>query len=199
MKIIGLTGGIGTGKSEVSKVLTELGAVVLDADKIAHQVYLPQTSTWQEIVDAFGGDILKPNNEINRKKLGDIVFKNTEELNRLNSIVHPRIRDFLMMRIDEEREKDIPSVVVDAAIIIEADWLSVVDELWVVISDLDNILERLKLRDGLSREAIMARISTQLAQEERMKYATLTIENNSDLPSLKNKVESLWRNRIMQK
>jgi dephospho-CoA kinase len=103
------------------------------------------------------------------------------------------------MRIDEEREKDIPSVVVDAAIIIEADWLSVVDELWVVISDLDNILERLKLRDGLSREAIMARISTQLAQEERMKYATLTIENNSDLPSLKNKVESLWRNRIMQK
>tara|TARA_B100001750_G_C15275338_1_gene479690 strand:- start:83 stop:682 length:600 start_codon:yes stop_codon:yes gene_type:complete len=199
MKIIGLTGGIGTGKSEVSKVLTELGAVVLDADKIAHQVYLPQTSTWQEIVDAFGGDILKPNNEINRKKLGDIVFKNTEELNRLNSIVHPRIRDFLKMRIDEEREKDIPSVVVDAAIIIEADWLSVVDELWVVISDLDNILERLKLRDGLSREAIMARISTQLAQEERMKYATLTIENNSDLPSLKNKVESLWRNRIMQK
>ena len=199
MKIIGLTGGIGTGKSEVSKVLTELVAVVLDADKIAHQVYLPQTSTWQEIVDAFGGDILKPNNEINRKKLGDIVFKNTEEMNRLNSIVHPRIRDFLKMRIDEEREKDIPSVVVDAAIIIEADWLSVVDELWVVISDLDNILERLKLRDGLSREAIMARISTQLAQEERMKYATLTIENNSDLPSLKNKVESLWRNRIMQK
>ena len=176
MKIIGLTGGIGTGKSEVSKVLTELGAVVLDADKIAHQVYLPQTSTWQEIVDAFGGDILKPNNEINRKKLGDIVFKNTEELNRLNSIVHPRIRDFLKMRIDEEREKDIPSVVVDAAIIIEADWLSVVDELWVVISDLDNILERLKLRDGLSREAIMARISTQLAQEERMKYETLTID-----------------------
>jgi len=199
MKIIGLTGGIGTGKSEVSKVLTELGAVVLDADKIGHQVYRAETCTWREIVNAFGEDILKPNNEINRKKLGDIVFRDLKELNRLNSIVHPKIRNFLNMRIAEERENGIPSVIVDAAIIIEAGWLPVVDELWVVTSELKNVLERLKLKERFSKEAVMSRINTQMAQDERIEYATVIIENNSDLISLKIKVESLWKNRIMQK
>ena len=100
------------------------------------------------------------------------------------------------MRISQERENNVSCVVVDAAIIIEAGWLSVVDELWVVTSELENVLERLKSREGFSAEAVMARINIQMAPEERVKYATLIIENNSDLTSLKNKVESLWRNRI---
>jgi dephospho-CoA kinase len=116
MKVIGLTGGIGSGKSTVSRFLGEMGAVMLDADKVGHQAYQPGTETWKELVAAFGEDIVAPDSTIDRRKLGTIVFADPEALARLNRIVHPRMFDMMKARIEEYRGKGTEVVVLEAAI-----------------------------------------------------------------------------------
>lgn len=191
-KVIGLTGGIGSGKSSVSQFLAELGAVIIDADKVGHQAYKPGAEAWREVVAAFGNQILTPNGEINRKKLGEIVFTQPEALARLNQIVHPRIYDMVKARIAECRRQGIAVVVLEAAILIEANWTSLVDEVWVTIVSEASVLARLKAQRGLSEEQTSARIRSQLPNEERIKYADVVINNDGDLKELRAKVEELW-------
>jgi len=153
MKVIGLTGGIATGKSTVSEILSGLGAEIIDADKIGHEIYLPNTEAWKDIVATFGEDILLPDKTINRPKLGSIVFNDKEALKKLNQIVHSRMYKKFEEEIDKKKKRnnDRGVVVLDAAILIEANWLPLVDQVWVVIADQDTVVDRLCSEKGRTK------------------------------------------------
>ena len=192
MKVIGLTGGIGSGKSTVSQFLRELGAVVLDADKVGHEAYQPNTETWREVVAAFGEQILTPDGNIDRRKLGEIVFNNPESLAQLNRIVHPRMYEMMKTRIEEYRQQRVDVVVLEAAVLLEAGWTPLVDEVWVTVASESTVVKRAVERTGLPEEQIQARIRSQLSAEERAKHANVLINNDSSLDELKTKVRELW-------
>ena len=192
MKVIGLTGGIGSGKSTVSQVLAELGAVILDADKVGHEVFKPNTEAWHEVVAAFGKQILTPSGEIDRKKLGEIVFSKPESLSRLNQIMHPRMYGMVKAQIEEYRRQGVAVVVLEAVVLIEANWTSLVDEVWVTVAPQAMVLKRLKEQRGLEEEQTLARIRSQLSSEERIKHADVVINNDCSLDELRAKVRELW-------
>ncbi len=193
MKVVGLTGGIGSGKSTVSRFLAELGAVILDADKVGHEALKPDTEVWQEVVAAFGRQILTPNGNIDRKKLGEIVFGNAEALARLNQIMHPRMYALVKAQIEEYRRQGVDVVVLEAPLLIEAGWASLVDEVWVTVASESTVLNRLKQEMGLSEQQSLARIRSQLPSEERVKHADMVINTECDLDELRTKVDKLWQ------
>jgi len=196
MFVIGLTGGIGSGKSAVTALLGELGAAVVDADKVGHQAYQPHTETWQAVVDAFGRDILQPNEEVDRRKLGAIVFSDPKELARLNSIMHPRMYTMLEVQLNEMRESGVEVAVLEAAILIEAKWTPLVDEVWVTVASEDTVVLRVQQRNNLAEEEIRRRIRSQLSNEERAEHANVVIENNAGMQELQDKVNDLWNNHV---
>ncbi|TET17345.1 MAG: dephospho-CoA kinase [Dehalococcoidia bacterium] len=193
MKVIGLTGGIGSGKSTVSGFLAELGAVIIDADKVGREALKPGTEVWREVVAAFGRQILTPGGNINRKKLGEIVFRNSESLSRLNQIMHPRMYDMVRAQLEGYRKQGAGVVVLEAPVLIEANWTSLVDEVWVTVATESTVLRRLKENFGLSEPESLARIHSQLPSEERVKHADVIIDTDCDLDELKAKVKELWQ------
>jgi dephospho-CoA kinase len=191
-RVIGLTGGIGSGKSTVSQFLVKLGAVIIDADKIGHESYRPNTDTWRELVKIFGNRILAKDNTIDRKKLGGIVFSNPEELKRFNAIVHPPMFEIAKQKIEEYRRKGIGVIVVDAPILFEANWTPLVDEVWVVVADEGSVIKRAIARTGLPEAQIRSRIRAQMSDAERIKRAKVIIHNNGTVEDLRKKVKDLW-------
>ena len=131
MIVIGLTGGIGTGKSQVATILQDMGVEVINADVLGHQVYEPRTEGWREVVEAFGKDVLTPTGEVDRKKLGATVFSDPEALGRLNAIMHPRIYQMVEERLEGLKDEGRQVVVVEAALLVEANWVSLVDEVFI--------------------------------------------------------------------
>ena len=192
MKVIGLTGGIGSGKSTVSRFLAELRAVIIDADKVGHEAFKPDTEAWREVVAAFGKQILTLTNEIDREKLGEIVFNNPELLSRLNQIMHPRMYEMVKAQLKEYRRQGIRIVVLDAPLLLEADWTSLVDEVWVTAAPESTVLRRLKEKPGLSEQQALARLRSQMPTEERIKRAEVVINTDCSLDELKAKVKELW-------
>ena len=190
--VIGLTGGIGSGKSTVSQYLAELGAIIIDADKVGHEAFQPDTEAWHEVVAAFGKQILTPGGEIDRQKLGEIVFAHPDSLSRLNQIMHPRMYDMIEARIEEYRRQAVAVVVIEAAILIEANWTPLVDEVWVTVAPEDMVLERVKKQRGLAENQVLARIRSQLSVEERTKHADVVINNDGKLDEMKVKVREQW-------
>ena len=195
MKVIGLTGGIGSGKSTVSQFLAELGAVIIDADRVGHEAFKPDTELWREVVAAFGRQVLTPNGDIDRKKLGKIVFGNAELLSRLNQIMHPRMYDMVKIQLEEYRRRGVEVVVLEAPLLLEAGWTSLVDEVWVTVASESTVLKRLQERVGLSKEESLARIRSQLSSEERIKRADVVINTDCSLDELKARVRELWERR----
>ena len=196
MKIIGLTGGIASGKSTVSQFLKELGAVTIDADKVGHEAFKPDTETWREVVAAFGKEILNPDGEIDRQKLGKIVFSDSQALARLNQIVHPRIYALAKARIEDYRRQGVKVVVLEAPLLLEVDPPSLadeVDEVWVTVAPEAVVLKRLKDKTELSEAQSLARIRSQLPSEERVKHADVVIDTDCGLDEMKARVEKLWR------
>jgi len=196
MKVIGLTGGIGSGKSTVSGFLKELGAVVIDADRVGHEVFKPDTEAWREVVAAFGRGILTPDGDIDRRKLGKIVFDNYEALARLNQIVHPRIRAQVKAQIEEYRRQGVGVVMLEAPVLLEAGRPSLVDEVdevWVTVAPESTVLKRLKKKLGLSESESLARIRSQLPPEEKIKRADVVIDTDCSLDELKSRVKELWQ------
>lgn len=191
-KVIGLTGGIGSGKSTVSQYLAELGAVILDADKVGHEAFKPNTEAWYEVVATFGKQILTPGGEVNRKKLGEIVFNNAESLSRLNQIMHPRMYDIIKAQIEEYRRQRADVVVLEAAVLLEANWTSLVDEVWVTVASEATVLKRIKQQRGLEETQTLARIRSQLSTEKRVKHADVVINNDGDRDEVQVKVNELW-------
>lgn len=193
MIVIGLTGGILSGKSTVSGMLAERGAVIIDADKVGHQAYQPHTDVWQELVDTFGEWILKDNGEIDRRRLGEIVFHDPSALILLNKIVHPRMREMIEEELKRLRASNASVVVVEAAVLIEAKWTDLVDQIWVTTAPKEKVIDRLQNRVGLSEEQAQARIAAQLPPEEKVKHADVVIDTDCDLAELGIKVLDLWQ------
>jgi dephospho-CoA kinase len=194
---IGLTGGIGSGKSAAAQMLAELGAPVLDADKVGHEIYQPGAAAYRELIDAFGESILASDRTIERRKLGPIVFADPAALKRLNSIVHPKMFTRMgemvaAMRHGGERRP----IVIEAAILIEANWQPLFDEIWLVTASRERVIERVERDRGLKPEQTEARIRAQLSDEERRKYATAVIRNDGTLDELRAAVTRLWQDAL---
>ena len=198
MFVIGLTGGILSGKSTIAQMLAEKGAAIIDADKLAHEAYKPKTKLNQELVDEFGPGIRKADGSIDRKKLSQIVFDNPKSLARLNAIVHPHMRKMARTKIESLRKKGTPVVVLEGALLIEAEWTDLANEVWVALTPPEVAVKRLKERGGLTEDEARARIQTQLPAAERAKYADVIINTNCDLPEVRAQIDKLWK-RIANK
>ncbi|MCB0199495.1 MAG: dephospho-CoA kinase [Caldilineae bacterium] len=192
--VIGLTGNIATGKSAVGQMLAELGAEVIDADKVAHQVMEPGQPAYAAIVAAFDDDIAPAGGPIDRRRLGEIVFADPAALARLEALVHPAVG----RRIAELVARSTADVVVIEAIKLLEAGLSVrlCDEVWVVIAPRAAQLSRLMESRGLSRDEAVLRIDAQPSQESKSAQADVVIDNDGDLDALRRTVEQTWRAAI---
>ena len=196
MLVIGLTGSIGTGKSEVARLLGSLGAELINADLVGHEAYSPNTDGWRQVVDAFGRDILQPSDEIDRRKLGAIVFSDPEQMAKLNAIMHPRIAEMVGERIEKLRGQGKEVVVVEAALLFEAKWDYLVDEVWSTDAPVETVIQRLRDRNGLEEEEVRKRIDSQMDREERLARSHLVVDNSGDVAALEQTVSSLWETRV---
>lgn len=192
MRVIGLTGGIASGKSLVTNQLAERGAIVIDADKLGHETYRRGTETYRAVVEAFGPDIVAGDGEIDRKALGAKVFGDPEARRRLEAIVWPGIRRLAEERLAGLRQQGAGVVVLEAAVLLEADWVDLVDEVWVVATAPETARRRLMERNGLSSEEAAARLAAQLSNEERRRRADLVIENDGTIEELSRAVDEAW-------
>ncbi len=192
-RVIGLTGGIGSGKSTVSRILAELGAVVIDADKVGHEAFKPGTSAWHQVVQTFGPEVVGADGAIDRKKLGAVVFADPSALASLNQIMHPIMREMMRAQINDYRQQRVDVVVLEAAILIEAGWDSLVDEVWVTVAPQEMVMERLESQRGMAKEQTLARINAQLPAEERIKHADVVVQNDGSLDDMREKVKVLWQ------
>ncbi len=194
MKTIGLTGGIGSGKSTVSQILVELGAFVIDADKVGHEIYLPGKEAWRQVTAAFGQEILAADQTIDRKKLGALVFGSDAARKQLNAIVHPLMFQDIRRRIEEKRAEGFRQpIVVEAAILIEANWLPLADEVWVVVTNKNAVIDRVATQRGLTAKDTEARIASQLSDAERLKHAHVVITNDGSQDDLAKNVQAAWQ------
>lgn len=193
-RVIGLTGGIASGKSTASNILKELGAIIIDADKIARRIVKKGNPALNEIEKYFGKDKLLKNGELNREKLGNIVFKNKEHLKKLNEITHPYIYREINNEINWYKENSNNNVIIlDAALLIETKLMDLVDEIWLVSIPKALQLDRLMNRDKISREDAENRIRAQLSLEIKKRYADKIIDNSRDVNYLKEQLEQIFK------
>ena len=193
MKVIGLTGGIGSGKTTVSEMLEELGAVVIDADKVGHLALEANAEIRREVIAAFGEDILKKSGQIDRKKLAQRVFGDAPALACLNRIMHPKMYNTVKAQLEDLRKQDVNVVILEASLLFEAGWNKLADEVWVTVAPEATIVKRIKKRSRLNQQEIQARIDSQLSEGERLKYANAVIDTDSSLNELKSTVRELWQ------
>jgi dephospho-CoA kinase len=192
MIVIGLTGGIGSGKSTVAGYLAEYGAAVIDADKVGHEILKKGTAAYQDVIEAFGGDVLDQSGEIDRKKLGKIVFADRKLRDKLNRIMWSRIWEKIKLQIDSLEQQGIEVAVVEAFGFIEAGWHKLVDQVWVTVVPEKLVIKRLKESRGLAEKEIKARINSQLSAADRNKHADVIITNNATPEELQKKVNQFW-------
>lgn len=196
MLVIGLTGGIGTGKTEVSSLLEQLGATVINADQVGHEAYTPHSEAWKEVVNAFGDGILQETGEIDRRKLGSIVFADPDKLATLNGIMHPRMASIVREKLGILEEQGAKVAVVEAAVLFEAGWDALVGEVWTTESAVDVVVARLQQRNGFAPEEIRKRIASQMSSEERARRASEVILNDGELEDLETAVREVWKRRV---
>lgn len=185
MHVIGLTGGIASGKSTVATFFRDRGVPIIDADVLGHRTYEPGTATYRSVIEAFGEDVVAAGGAIDRRVLGEKVFGMPEELARLTAIVWPGIRELAAAELAELESEGRPLVVLEAAVLLEAEWQDLVDEVWVIVVEPDVAVRRLASRNGLNESAARARIESQLSNAERIARADVVIENNATLDDLK--------------
>jgi dephospho-CoA kinase len=191
--VIGLTGGIGSGKSTVAALLAELGADVVDTDKVGHEVYRPGTEGFRQVTEAFGADVIASDGSIDRRRLAAKVFADPAALGRLNAIVHPLIglavRDWLVRAQGEPRTTPI---VVEAPVLMEAGW-RFFDEVWVVVVEPATAVARVTASRDMTEEEVRRRLAAQMSNDERIRLADRVIRNDGDLSALRAEVEAAWR------
>lgn len=185
--IIGLTGGIATGKSTVSKMFQEKGIPVLDADIIAHEVMRKGTPVFKQIVETFGESVVLPNGELDRRKLGEIVFNDSYLREQLNRIVHPAVKDVMLERI-RRIDPQVPLVILDVPLLFESGFDSICEQTIVVYTDEKTQLERLKHRNRLSTEDALKRIHAQMPLAEKIKRADVIIDNSRTIDETQKQV-----------
>jgi len=193
MLVAGLTGGIASGKNSVSMVFKELGAKVIDADKICRELVRPETPAWHEIKEYFGGPVLKDDFCINRKKLGDMVFHDAEKRKALNSILHPKVISEEKRQLEVIRKEEPHSIVIiNAALLIESGNFRDVDVVILVTASKETMMSRVMKRDRISKSDALLRIKAQMPTSEKLKYADYVIENNGAMTELREKAANLY-------
>jgi phosphopantetheine adenylyltransferase/dephospho-CoA kinase len=190
--VIGLTGGIASGKSTVTRFFADQGIPVIDADLLGHRTYEPGTATQAAVVAAFGDEVLAADGTIDRRVLGGKVFGKPEELKRLTDIVWPGIRQLASEEIERLEADGQSMAVLEAAVMFEAGWQDLTDEVWVVVVEPDQAVERIIARNGLDEAAARARIDSQLSNAERVAGATIVIQNNGTMTELETAIRREW-------
>jgi dephospho-CoA kinase len=196
MKIIGITGGIGSGKTEVAKIFKKSGAKVISADQVGKEVVEKNPLVLKKLVKTFGQEILTKDKKLKRRKLGELAFSSVEKKDKLNKIVHPYLLSALRKKIKAFRKKGKGLMVVDAALIVEWGLQKELDYLILVESTLKNRLKRLTEYQGYSRKEALKRVKIQLKDKVRRRYADCIIKNDKDLKELIGKVLLIW-NRFL--
>ena len=191
MKIIGLTGGIASGKSTVSAYLKSKNIPVIDADIESKRVLDVGNDAYYDVIREFSDSILNEDKTVNRKKLAEIVFKDKKLVEKLNSIIHPRVIERTNSMLEELRRKNVPIAVVDAPLLIEAGMQKITDEVWVVDTPYERQIARAMLRDNSTREQVVNKIKNQAPFEEKAKYADKTIRNDGTIEELYAQVDKI--------
>ncbi len=195
MRVIGLTGGIGSGKSTVSNYLKDRGAVILDADKMAREIVRPGSPVLDQLAFIFGKEIIKEDGSLNRTALGSMVFSNKENKEILDRITHGEIKRLTLEAIDDYKSKGFKGLVVmDAALLFEAEMDKFAQEVWVVFSPMEERIKRVMTRDNLTYDQVLSRINSQMSDEERNQRGDIVLNNFKDLDFLLNQVDNLIRN-----
>ena len=193
--LIGLTGGIASGKSTAAQYLGQLGARLVDCDRLGHRAYDPGTASFDAVRKTFGNDVVGEDGSIDRRALGEKVFGKPGEMKKLTDIVWPEIGRLARKEIAAARPGDI--TVMEAAVLFEAGWTNGLDEIWVVVTDPEVAVRRTMARDGLDEAAVRKRIASQLVNEERAARADVVIDNSSDLDGLHRQLDAQWQ-RLLQ-
>ena len=193
MRVVGLTGGIGSGKSTVAKLFAERGARVIDADKIGHEVYRPGTPGWEQVVAAFGREVVAADGTIDRGVLGHKVFTDPEARRTLNAIVHPLIGLEIVAQLEAARAAgDQVPVVIEAALLLDAGWRPLADIVVLVVAPRERVIERIQQQRGLSPADIEARMAAQIGDAERRRLADIVIDNGGSMAELRAAVDAAW-------
>ncbi|WP_455539413.1 dephospho-CoA kinase [Terrisporobacter sp.] len=197
MLVVGLTGNIGCGKSSLSKIFSDEGINIVDADIIARQIYNDK-KLLDKVYETFGTNIKNKDGSLNRKALGRIVFNDDEKLIQLNKLTHPVIRQKVSDEINDYKNKNKKIIILDAALLVESDYLNFIDKLLVVTCKEDIQIKRIMSRDNCSREEALSRIKSQMSQEDKVKYADYIIDNSGTVDELKKK-SFIFMNYIKEK
>ena len=191
--IIGLTGGIASGKSTAARHLASLGAHVIDADRLGHRAYEPGTAAHRAVIETFGPDVRAEDGTIDRRALGGKVFGDPAQLKRLTDIVWPEIRRLAQEDIAAAQAADPDAVVfLEAAVLLEAGWHNGLDETWVVVVDPATAVQRAMARDGVDAAAVQSRIDAQLSNEERIAAATVVVHNSGTEAEMVAQLDTQW-------
>ncbi|MBX6351050.1 MAG: dephospho-CoA kinase [Clostridia bacterium] len=193
MRVIGLTGGIASGKSTAAEALRRLGAPVVDADELAHRAIAPGGAAYEAVREAFGDEVVGPDGTIDRKRLGRLVFRDPEARRRLESIVHPAVSRALAEWVEAERARGAPAVVLVIPLLVETGWDRRVDEVWVVDVPEDVQIARLRARDGLEEEEARRRVRAQAPRAVRLRAATRVFRNEGEERELQAAIAEAWR------
>ncbi len=193
--IVGLTGGIVSGKSTVARMFRQLGADIIDADNIARAIVQPGEKAWKNIVHYFGKEILQDNKEINRKELAKIVFADKERLEKLNKITHPEIMAIIKNKIREMRSKDSSDgtiCIIELPLLFEANLEGMMDKVVVVYLKREEQIKRLFIRNHLTQEEAISRIDSQMPLERKLQQADYVIDNRTTIDQTKKQVRQIW-------
>jgi dephospho-CoA kinase len=194
MYVVGLTGGIGTGKSVVAKILEQRGAVILDADRLGHEVYLPGRPAYDDIVTEFGPGVVAEDGTIDRKKLGPIVFSSPDNLARLNAITHPRMKEMMRDRLADLDRAGTKVAVLEAALLFDAGWDDLTDEVWVTVVEPQTAAERASDRSGIPVAQVLERIQkAQMASDERIRRSDVIIDTSGPLDDTARRTLDTWQ------
>lgn len=191
MRVIGLTGGIASGKSTVADIITGYGVPVIDADQLARDAVLPETPGLRQIAAAFGSEVLKDDGSLDRAVLAEKIFSEPAARGILEAILHPLIKELAEKNLEELRRQGVPAAFYMAPLLIEAGVTGRVDEVWVVYVDRETQLERIRRRDSLNRKDAEKRLAAQMAMDEKRRYGRIVIDNSGDLQELRDRVAAV--------
>ena len=192
--LLGVTGGIASGKSTVARMLEELGAPIIDFDLLSRVVAEPGKPAWQDIVSFFGEQVLLPDQSLDRKKLSEIVFRDTEKRKKLEEFIHPRIYGEFVRLVKEHTARN-PAVIIPVLVplLIEVNLQSLFHKILLVYIPRESQIQRLMERDGISREMAQSILAAQLPIDEKRAYADYIIDNSGSLEETKKQVEEVWQ------
>jgi len=199
MRVIGLTGGIASGKSTVAGIIAGYGIPVVDADQLAREAVLPGSAALRQVVAAFGGEVLHGDGSLDRAVLAEKIFSEPLARRDLEAILHPAIKALAQKRLEELRCQGVQVAFYMAPLLIEAGVADRVEEIWVVYVDAATQLERIRKRDAVSQEDAEKRLAAQMPMDEKRNYGRIVIDNSGSLEELQGKVAAVLKAEVLSK